>query len=94
MNEFDQYSRLDELEALRDFVPAWAKAPLEPFISSAQQDVTGPNWRPILEAGSPTQGSTTTGADQQLFRCVIGIFEGGSFTPKLAYVVGPLEDIP
>jgi hypothetical protein len=93
MDEFQAYSELNELEALKDIVPSFAKAQLEPFLSSAQQDVVPPVWDGVALSIDQTSVNPVASSGA-LIRCVIGVQEGGSFVPKLAFVTGPAEDIP
>lgn len=95
MDEFEQYSRLNEEEALRGIVPSFAKAELEPFLRSAQQDVVPPTWNKI-QLDPNVQGIDTTDQGQQnLIQAVIAILQpDGTFLPKLVFVVGPAQDIP
>lgn len=44
MNEIQSSEQLNELEILRKTEPTWKLANTEPFIRSAQQDVTPPDW--------------------------------------------------
>ena len=47
INQFQADDQIDEMEALRAIVPSFAKAELEPFLVSAQQDVVPPTWNKL-----------------------------------------------
>lgn len=67
MNELYQASNISDLETLKSIIPQWKQSTPEPFLRSAQQDVTAPNWNKLdmdagnfLESGGSQNPSSTT----------------------------------
>jgi hypothetical protein len=62
VNEFQAQDELSELEALRQIKLDFAVASVQPFITSAQQDVINPDWHklqlPVRQSGSGDSLST------------------------------------
>ena len=58
MNDIRDASNQDDLEILKSIVPQWQQAKPEPFLKSAQQDVSSPEWNKIkMESDSQQSGS-------------------------------------
>lgn len=47
MSEIREATALSDLETLKNFVPQWKQSTPEPFLKSAQQDVTPPTWNKL-----------------------------------------------
>ena len=95
MTEFQLSDQQQELEALKDFVPSWQNAKVEPFIHDTP--VIPPTWNKIRMGQDllfPNEGdgdSTTQEGETVTF--VVGVQQGGSFVPKLVTVSGTVQDI-
>jgi len=58
MNDIRDASNQDDLEILKSIVPQWQQTRPEPFLKSAQQDVSSPEWNKIkMENDSQQSGS-------------------------------------
>lgn len=98
MNEFQSSERLSELEILRRAEPTWKLANTEPFIRSAQQDVTPPDWDKsgFLNTNGSLQGQGGGGGGQGgLVTFIAGEQQAdGSFVIKLITTSGTSANPP
>lgn len=95
MNEIDQSQAMIELELLQRTVPSWKLANTEPFIRSAQQDVTPPDWdkRGFLDTNGSSVGQSVSATGSVSF--LAGVQQtDGSFAIQLVTASGFAGDPP
>jgi len=93
MNEFQQMSQMEELQALKEIVPSWKSAKLEPFVGPAAPDAI-PVWKGVNIDQEKNTGGSAPSAQGPLVRFVAGVVVGSSFVPKIVNTDGTTEDIP
>jgi len=94
MTEFELAEQQRDLQVLRDFVPSWVNAPLEPFIPPADSDVRAPVWgKTLLPISDKGKGEGSEGNDLQLVRVIAGRENGSTFTPCIVNAIGPAVDL-
>jgi len=94
MTQFEVAEQQKELEMLRDFVPSWVSARLEPFIAPPDSDVRTPQWgKTLLPISDKGKGDGDGGNDLQLVRVIAGRENGSTFTPCIVNAIGPAVDL-
>lgn len=89
INEFEQYEKLDEMAVLRTIIPSWEKSRLEPFLESAQQDVTPPTWNKLR---MPDNDSGSNGPPLSFVTVTVtGCLNGSPAVGTAMYVSAPVN---
>lgn len=89
VDEFDQSERINEMEMLRSIIPSWEKAELEPFLTSAQQDVTPPTWNKLR---MPDNDSGSSGPPLSFVTVTVtGCLNGSPAVGTAMYVSAPVN---
>lgn len=95
MNEFQKAQEEDDLKSLKEAIPTWMNARVEPFVPPVDSDVKVPQWGKAVIVGDNEQEDDGGGGNSgQTVSFIAGEEQGSNFVPMLITVSGTAEEIP
>lgn len=81
-NQFQIEQEQSDLEALKNFVPSWETADIEPFIHDVP--VIPPTWNKVkLDQDFETNTGGTTSVSPGTTKVICAVQQGSTYVPKL-----------